>query len=463
MRADAGELRRQPGLVPGATPLSASIKFSDRSKVGSAAFKNDALHGTNSGVSVPRIFLIALGFLILAMVIFSIKTFVDYTRYNAQAEEAFRSDLQAQAQSVSKAIDAQSALMNLALSVTRDPSILAPLTRQSEIVRGVAVLTAQGRILAETDQFGAALTQIDLNNISDGQLQVASLIQPETGETTPVILQRAGELYLLAALRPSSLIGQGSPDSALVWSNGRLIDAAPAIGKVGAYPYYELTPARMNNFAQLNQTAIFRTEYLERPVWLGATPIPKSNGSMLILDRRDRSMPGFLGQNIFLFGLLFAGLIWVGWMLSKQFLTQMNALKARSVEDEIARQRHQAAVEGSGGGVWEIDLTRNMAFVSESLAKLMEIGNEDKLITMSEFLCLFEASDRDHLYNTIRRTQVGGSFDMELSVANSNLVVACRGVPSMRGHDQAKVIIGMAIDVTDTHMTQNRLQAAEAR
>ena len=184
---------------------------------------------------------------------------------------------------------------------------------------------------------------------------------------------------------------------------------------------------------------------------------------MLLIDRRDRSMPSFLGQNIVMFGLLFAGLIWVGWMLSKQFLSQMNALKARTVEDEIARQRHQAAVEGSGGGIWEIDLTRNMAFVSESLAKLMGIGHQEMLITMSEFLCLFEASDRDHLYNTIRRTQVGGYFDMELSVANSPLVVACRGVPSMRGHDQAKIIIGMAIDVTEAHTTQHRLQAAEAR
>lgn len=407
--------------------------------------------------------MIGFGFLILAMVVFTMKTFIEITQHNVQTQNTFQSDLSTQAISVSKAIDAQSAMMNLSLSVTRDPSILAQLTRQSETVRGVAVLNAQGQVLGETDNFGAALSQIDLRNIADGRIRIASLIQPENGETTPVVVQRAGELYLVAALVPGTLIGESSRESALVLSNGRLIDAAPAIGRIGAYSYFDLTPQRMNNFAQLTQTSVFLTERAETSVWLGASPIPKSGGSMLLIDRRDRTMPGYLGQNIFMFVMLFAGLVWVGWMLSRQFMSQMDSLKARSVEDEIARQRHNAAVEGSGGGVWEIDLTRNMAFVSGSLAKLMRIGNDDQLITMSEFLCLFEASDRDHLYNTIRRTQVGGAFDMELSVANSQRVVACRGVSSKRGHDQATVIIGMAIDVTQTRTTQNLLKAAEAR
>ena len=397
---------------------------------------------------------------------FAAKTVGDVSRYNEQAQAAFANDLDRRAQSASDAIDAQSTLMNVALMVTQDPQGIVTLARQSEDVRGIAMIDAQGRVLGETDGMGQSLSQIDVQGIEDGRLRIASLIQPETGETTPVIVRRAGNRYLLAALLPGTLIGElgaSNADSALVLSNGRLIDAPPSIGKAGAYSHFELSPARMNRYAQLGSTELSNANHAGDPVWLGAAPIPKSGGSMILLDRTERAMPGFLNQNILMFGLLFGGLVWLGWMLVRQLMSQMKALGERQTQDEVATQRYQAAVEGSGGGVWEIDLSRNMAYVSSSLAKLMRIGDREKLVSLSEFLCLFEATDRDTLYNTIRRAHVGGAFDMELSVENSPLVVACRGVPSTRGHDQAKVIIGMAIDVTEARGVQNRLESAEAR
>ncbi|MEM7729383.1 MAG: ATP-binding protein [Pseudomonadota bacterium] len=460
-RPNSAPVRQEAGMGASAA-MSPSVKVADASPAeGSIA---DRLSDTVGGGKGLRNLMIAAGaFALLFLILFTTKTISDYSRYNSQTEAAFRSDLDVRAQAVSRAIDAQSMLMNLALSVTRDPSIVAQLARQSETVRGVAVIDSQGRVLAETDGMGAALAQIDVAGVGDGRIRIASLIQPETGETTPVIAQRAGNMYVLSALRPSTLAADTGPDSALVLSNGRLIDAPPAIGKLGAYSYFELSPTAMNRFAQLGGTEVSRTTFGGAPVWLGAAPIPKSGGSMLLLDRQDRSMPRFLAQNVLMFGLLFAGLVWLGWMLVTQLVAQMKALKARSVEDEVSSQRYQAAVEGSGGGVWEIDLTRNMAYVSTSLAKLLRIGDREKLVSLSEFLCLFEASDRDRLYNTIRRAHVAGAFDIELNIEGSPLVVACRGVPSLRGHDQAKIIIGMAIDVTEARATQRRLQAAETR
>lgn len=422
------------------------------------------------GKAVKRLVYAALAFFILVIVLFTVMTISDYSRHSQQVKSAFTADLEVRAQSISKAIDAQTSLINLALTVSRDPSIIAPLASQSETVRGVAVLNAQGQILAETDRAGAALSQIDLSGINDGQTRIASLIQPDSGQTTPVIVQRAGNLYVLAALIPSTLTGTDGSNSALVLSNGRLIDAPPHIGKVGAYSYFELTPPRMTAIAQLGGTELTPTTNGDNDVWLGASPIPKSGGSMLLLDQRDRSIPSFLPQNLLMFGLLLAGLVWLGWMLTKQLVTQMKALKARSTDEEVSRQRYQAAVEGSSGGVWEIDLSVNMAYVSASLAKMFGLGEQETLVTLPQFLSIFEGNDRDKLYNTIRRahvggtrSDVGGAFDMELSLEKLPLIVACRGVPSTRGHDQAKVIIGMAIDVTDARSTQRRLKAAEAR
>lgn len=387
----------------------------------------------------------------------------DYSRHATQTKSALTSSLEIRAQSVSSAIDAQTSVINTALTVSRDPNTIAQLTRQPESVRGVAVLNAQGQILAQTDYAGEALSQIDLGGIGDGQTRIASLIQPDSGQTTPVIVQRAQNYYVLAALNPGTLAAGGGPNSALVLSNGRLIDAPPEIGKVGAYNHFELTPARMTAIAQLGGTELTRSTNLGEPVWLGASPIPKSGGSMLLLDQESRSMPGFLMQNLLMFGLLFAGLIWLGWMLTNQLFSQMRALRVRSSDDEVSRQRYQAAVEGSGGGVWEIDLSNNMAFVSASLAKMFGLGNDETIVSLPQFLGIFEATDRDKLYNTIRRAHVSGAFDMEFSLDKLPLIVACRGVPSMRGYDQAKVIIGMAIDVTETRTTQRRLKAAESR
>ncbi|MGB6318063.1 MAG: ATP-binding protein, partial [Litorimonas sp.] len=457
----APPVRRQAGVEAAYRP-SASMQAAERAPK-RPSIKHSLSDTIGGGTGLRRILFAAGSFIVLFLAVFFSKTVADSNRYADQVKSAFSADLQMRAQSVSRAIDAQSTLMNLALSVSQNPPDIAVLARQSEAVRGVSVMDAQGQVLGETDGIGAALAQIDVSNIADGRIRISSLIQPETGETTPVIVQRAGNLYVLSALQPGALIGTASQNTSLVLSNGRLIDAPPAIGRAGAYAHYEFTPARMNRYAQLGGTELTEAERATGSVWLGATPIPKSGGSMLLLDTRERATPGFVSQNILMFGLLFAGLLWLGWMLVSQLMRQMKALRERSVEDEVATQRYQAAVEGSGGGVWEIDLTRNMAYISTSLAKLMRIGDQEKLVSLSEFLCLFKAADRDRLYNTIRRAHVAGAFDMELSVEKSPLVVACRGVPSMRGHDQAKIIIGMAIDVTEARTTQRRLESAEAR
>ncbi|MEM9600328.1 MAG: ATP-binding protein, partial [Pseudomonadota bacterium] len=416
-----------------------------------------------SGGDLKRPIIAGLAFLMLMAVLFTTKTMSDYRQHNRTTIETFTADLTARANSVSRTIDAQTAVMSLALSVTRDPSLIAPLARQNDAVRGIAVLSGQNQILAETDGAGPALAQIDLSGIGDGQTRIASLIQPETGETTPVIVQRAQNLYLLAALNPGALIGTRNPESALVLSNGRIIDAPPAIGRAGPYSHYALTPAHMSRFAQLDAPELTQTQAGDAPAWLGAVPVPKSGGSMLLLDRQDRSMPGFLAQNIIMFALLVAGILWLGWMLISRLSRQLKLLREQNSEDEIARQRFRAAMEGSGGGIWEIDLSRNTAFVSATLAKLIGMDERDATISLPQFLGLFEATDRDRLYNTIRRAHVTGAFELDLALAQLPLFVSCRGVPSTRGTDRAKVIIGMALDVTEARGTQVRLKAAEAR
>jgi len=58
---------------------------------------------------------------------------------------------------------------------------------------------------------------------------------------------------------------------------------------------------------------------------------------------------------------------------------------------------------------------------------------------------------------------VSGEFEIDVNSAHLPISLACRGRPSIRGSDQAKVVIGMALDVTEMRGAQTRLQAAEAR
>lgn len=419
--------------------------------------------GFGENLTVKQLLLSALAFVTIFTCLLAVKTYGDYRRHSAETVADFTQDLNVRALSVSKAIDAQTSLGNLALSVSRDPAVIVQLTRQSDAVRGVAVLNGQGEVLAETDGAGQALAQIDLGGISDGHTRIASLIQPNSGETTPVIVQRSQDLFILSALQPGALLGASGPDSAVLLTNGRLLDAPAPVGRAGAYGWFELNPLRMESLARLGSTQMLRAERNGDSVWLGAAPIPKSGGSMMIMDRRDRSMARFLTQNLIMFGLMFAGLIWIGWMLTNKLVSQLKALKSRKVEDEVSRARYKAALEGSGGGIWEIDLTRNTVYLGSSLAQLLRLGEQEIVISLPRFLELIDAADRDRLYNAIRRAHVGNTFDMEVSLAQLPLVMSCRGMPSSRGHDHTKVIVGVAIDVTEARGTQNRLKSAETR
>ena len=431
------------------------------------------------GESSFRGLLIAsLLFLALFAVLFITKTVFDRIQYRDQATAAFDAEVRGSAETTSRALDAQVAQMQMSLAFSRDPATIIDLARRSQTVSGAAVIDTQGRVLAETPDAGGALVQISTMNLNDDETRIASLIQPTTGITTPVIAYRSQGLILLTALKPGSLIGTaypepGSmdviehPERSLVMSSGRIIDGPRRVAQVGSYEFYGVSSDRLSTAARSGGVQPRATTLSGEPAWLAVEPVPNSGGSLLVLDRRSRALPAYLRQNLFLFGAMFLGMAWLVWMLIGELLRQLDAVRAGQASDEVSTQRYQAAVDGSGGGVWEIDLTHNTAFLSGSLSRLFGMGNEDRSITLPQFLGLFEANDRDRLYNAIRRAHQAGAFDLEISLAQLPLFVACRGKPSTRGHAKgagnSRVIVGMAIDVTEMRGTQIRLQAAEAR
>ena len=88
---------------------------------------------------------------------------------------------------------------------------------------------------------------------------------------------------------------------------------------------------------------------------------------------------------------------------------------------------------------------------------------EEQYISVQQFLNLFRDTDRERLLQTIKRAHFSGEFDIDLAVARLPLMLSCSGRPSTRGVDNARVIVGMALDITEQRGAQARLQAAEAR
>ena len=144
-------------------------------------------------------------------------------------------------------------------------------------------------------------------------------------------------------------------------------------------------------------------------------------------------------------------------------LQQMSSIRAQKASEAISQERYRTALDGSRGGVWEVDLGQNQAYISQSLAVLLGLQQKEHILPMPQFLGLFGPNDRETLLSLVRRAHVNGEFEVDLSSAHLPISLACRGRPSIRGSDQAKVVIGMALDVTETRGAQIRLQAAETR
>lgn len=409
----------------------------------------------------------SLFFMLLFATILTVKTITDHNQTIEQASSAFVERIMDESGSVSRSIDSHLSIMRIALATSRDPATITRLAQQSPNIVGAVVMDGQGNPKADTNGMSAALSQIDLSGIDDGGTQINSLIRPDSGITTPVIVQRSQGLYLAVALAPGSLLSATTEndvgDVALVLRNGRIIDAPAHIGQSGTYAQFALGPTQLSALAQANTPQITRTEWDGQPVWFGASAVPGSFGSLLVLDRRPREINSSLLQNTVLFGCMFAGLAWLIWMLMSELLRQLSAVTETRSRDEISQQRFQAALDGSAGGIWEIDMSQNSAYLSGSLARIFGLGESEMTISLPQFLGLFETSDRDRLYNAIRRSHQTGAFELELSLSQLPLFMACRGRPSVRGSDQAKVILGMALDVTEMRGTQARLQSVESR
>ena len=430
---------------------------SNMSKRFSAVFKNVGQD------SIRSLLISSLAFFMLFLILATTKLSNDHQRYKRTETSNYQSEIVSKASNAKRAIDSEIAWMDTALSITGSPRQIINFVERGRNTAGAALIDASGTIMAATQSRGKDLAKISRRNFPKNGVQVSSLIASDgSGVVTPVITRRAGDSYLVVALNPGSLIGSLDTQLAIIQNNGQVIDGPQSLGVSGAQDFYGINAKKLSAVTTSTSESEISAHMMgDRKFWLNTARI--KNSYLTVIETAPRGLSPDLKNNILLFSLLFAGTAWLVWTLLRNMMKQIQALRDKRAEDEVSQQRYRAAIDGSRGGVWELDMGSNQAYISRSLAGLLGLPSKEQTLSMPQFLGLFATNDREKLLSLVRRAHVSGEFDIDVKSAHLPISLACRGRPSVRGSDQAKVVIGMALDVTEMRGAQSRLQAAEAR
>jgi len=445
-----------------AVPQRASVEFIPEKTHRKGFFKGFAQMSKDmDAAAVKKILISSVAFFTLFGILAITKLYTDSVRHTSAEITKHQTSIVQEAQKVTEILDNQILWIDTALSRNPSPNQVVDFVTRGKDVIAAALIDPSGNILSSIPaSAGETLQQIDRRNFPKGGVLISSLIAKD-GTVTPVITRKTPNSFFSIALNPGTLITSKNPNMSIIRGGGRAIDGPPPLGSEGAIDFFDLKPNALKSIISSNEPNVITHKINGEKVWLTSARI--LNSSLTLINSKPRKMSPSLMNNILLFSLLFAGTAWLIWTMVRNMLQQLSALRAQKSSEEVSQQRYRAALDGSRGGVWEIDLGQNSAYISSSLASLLGLPQKEQTLSMPQFLSLFSASDRERLLSLVRRAHVNGEFEIDLSSNHLPLSLACRGRPSVRGSDQAKVVIGMALDVTEMRGAQTRLQAAEAR
>lgn len=437
----------------GLPPLKSRVKFE--------AYK-DILSTDKKPAAGMR--MLALAFLIFYVLIVASKLIVDYrtTQNTARVEHLTYS--QAVADNISTEVENATIWINNGLSEGQTAAQSARLIARSPVVSAAAILNAKGDIIATYPRQSSILTGIPIQSADTEAIKLNSIIQPN-GQVIPLIIKKTGKYFVISALAENILVDgskQTTDKTIVVAASGRVISANNSLGKLGAREAFNLSEVQ---FAKLTQPGIRTTELIKvngRKYLLAAVEVPHSN--LFLLQAKPRVGSPVLQNNLLLFLLLFLGTCALVWTLLNSLKNQLRVVQGVQQNTEISQQRYQAAIEGDRGGVWEVDLAGSVAFVSASLAGLLGLLRQEQTMPLAKFLGLFHPDDRERFLAFARRAHMQGEFDFDIRVAHLPLVLQCRGRSSTRsGQEMKRVIVGVALDITEQRAAQIRLKSTEAR
>ncbi|NNC37818.1 MAG: PAS domain S-box protein [Acidimicrobiales bacterium] len=343
------------------------------------------------------------------------------------------------------------------------PSQAARLIAKSPNVDAAVILNSQLKVVASYPSNPGFLTTISFDDVKSDMMNIQSSVTSEKDVTT-VAIKRAGNFYAVAALANGSVNVQDIEAfrSVVTTRSGQVIAGGPHFGLNGVVDGLNINSNQFNQLIANGTQSSVRMKMEGQNRFVSSTQVP--NSDLFFLKSTPIDNANFARQNLTLFLLLFLGIIALVGLMLNAIYKKIRSLEEVHKKSEVSQQRFRAAIEGDKGGVWEIDLANNTAYVSMSLASLLGLQRSELQMPMDQFLGLFHPQDRERFLASARRAHMQGEFDFDMNVAHLPLILQCRGRPLTRaGSEQQRVIVGVALDITEQRGAQARLVATEAR
>ena len=346
-----------------------------------------------------------------------------------------------------------------ALALYNSPRQSIQFIQQNPYIHSVVITSLDGKVLAATKDIEGILKQMP-TDMKDNQFLISSDIT-DNGTAFPIIVRQDSNIRLGIALKPKSLVDKMTTDSVVFGTNGRLIDGHGSLANQAAADFYGLNN---NQFSALLNGRLpdgIETQSGDDKAWVAARNVPIWN--LVIAGRSIQPKQSFWRGIGFVFTVLFLGTCGMIWMYVKNIRDHNKRLNQQSEYEEIINQRFKAAAESGRGGIWEVDIENNKAFVSASLAEIFGLPRKNIDLTLAQFLGLIDEKNRTVFFQNCRRAHMTGEFAIEVNLASRSTTLECTGIPSVRGSSSTRVIVGMGRDVSESHGAKSRLEATKKR
>ena len=134
-------------------------------------------------------------------------------------------------------------------------------------------------------------------------------------------------------------------------------------------------------------------------------------------------------------------------------------------DDPVRDERFRLGIEGSGIGIWDLDLSTHQLLWSNIARTLFGVPN-DLPLTYELFLSLLEPQDRERTDQAVRRSvETGCSFDMQYHVDGRSQLhrwVRARGSVLRDGQGVPRHLSGLVIDIDDQKQVEETLRISES-
>jgi len=329
---------------------------------------------------------------------------------------------------------------------------------QNQDVIAAAIVNQSGQIISSTENSDGLIKQIP-PDLRDNQFLITSDFAAD-GTPFPVIIRRQNNMTVSVMLSNNVFVDNNVTDAALVNSNLRIIDGSKSHNTSSLASTYGLDNNQLGALISGSIKGEVKTNIGKNKIWVATKRVPEWD--IFVIGDAAYPKTTWLGRSS-VFLILFLGTCAIIWLLVKNIRDHSKRIQRRHKDQEILNQRFKVAAESGRGGIWEVDLENNTAFASENLAEMLGLRRENTDLSLAEFLSLIHEQHRGMFFQSCRRAHMNGEFTLEIAATTRSISLECTGLPSVRGTDSSRIIVGMARDVSEISGAKKRLEATEKR